>query len=65
MSIPELKQRQRTGIPAPVPDFGGGVREQGAVGTEEHPAGDVKHGGPAQLLRLTLFASYFWACCFR
>jgi len=31
---------------------------------EEHPGGDVKHGGPKQILRLLLLLTYFMSCCF-
>ena len=63
MSESELKQRRRT-VPVPAPGLGGAGKEQGDVGTEYHPAGGVKHGGHMQLLRLALFATYFWAGCF-
>lgn len=29
----------------------------------EHPAGEVVHGGPIQTLRLLGFVSYFLGCC--
>jgi len=60
MATQNLKQRQRT-IPAPLPDVGAGTVKTAA---DVHPAGDVKHGGPAQLFRFLCLATYFWSCCF-
>lgn len=31
---------------------------------DPHPVGEVKHGGPMQLVRMLLFTSYFLGCCF-
>jgi len=61
MATDNLRQRQRT-MPAPLPDFGGGTKEKVQEG-EEHPAGEIKHGGPKQLLRFFTFVAYFWTCC--
>ncbi len=57
-----LKKRQST-MPSVLPaGFGAGIKENAV---DDHPAGAIKHGSAVQILRLALFATYFWACCFR
>lgn len=57
-------QRKRSKVPQPVPDIGGGSTETVVEGyDDEHPGGDVRHGGPKQFLRFLLFVVYFWTCC--
>jgi hypothetical protein len=60
-SISTVKRRT-TAMPAPLPNFGAGIKEN-AMG--EHPAGEVKHGRGKQLIRFLFLATYFWASCFR
>jgi hypothetical protein len=50
----ELRQRQKT---AKVSED---TEEAVEVG---HPAGNIKHGGPVQVLRLLLFMIYWWSSC--
>jgi lysocardiolipin and lysophospholipid acyltransferase len=50
----ELRQRQKT---AKVSE---GTEEVVKVG---HPAGNIKHGGPVQVLRLLLFVTYWLSSC--
>lgn len=56
-SAQTLKQRNPT-IPSPSSKVDPTHEESVAM---EHPAGDVKHGGVAQVLRCLFFMSYFIA----
>lgn len=59
MESSELKQRRSQIAEEPKSDVRVGA-EEGAK--EEHPAGEVKHGGPVQLLRMLVFATWFNGC---
>jgi hypothetical protein len=37
--------------------------EGGEKVIDEHPGGEVKHGGPKEILRLLLLVTYFMASC--
>lgn len=41
------------------PDKYAQKQEQG----QEHPGGDIKHGGLVQVLRIVALATYFYAAC--
>ena len=57
MANETLRQRQK-GLPE------NGPVHAGETLVIEHPGGDVKHGGPKQLLRFLLFLTYFLSSCF-
>jgi hypothetical protein len=60
MDAQEIKQRRRDMASSKsVPRTA--VKE---ADEEVHPAGDIKHGGPKQLLRFFLFTTYFMGGCF-
>ncbi len=59
MSSQELKQRRSVGEAVPDTVGGSDVKES----EDEHPAGEVKHGGHIQILRLLLFTTNFVSCC--
>jgi hypothetical protein len=39
-----------------------GVEANGKA-VEPHPGGDIKHGGPVEILRLLLMITYLLSCC--
>jgi hypothetical protein len=57
METETLRQRK------PVQGKQGIDQDVGGTAVTEHPGGDVKHGGPKQLLRLLLVAVYFISSC--
>ena len=52
----ELRERLKPGTV-----FEGDIRGKTVVGY--HPGGDIKHGGPVQLLRMLLFVTYSLLSC--
>ena len=60
MEVNGVKQRTSHAIPEPPSSLGAGTTGKA---TQAHPAGEVKHGGFVQLLRMLLFASWFIGCC--
>jgi hypothetical protein len=56
MANDTLRQRQKTGQLEHIGD-------DAEKSVEGHPGGDVKHGGPIQLLRLLLFIVYACGSC--
>lgn len=59
-----LKQRHHPSEPKPIPPED--LQRHGIADTApslQHPAGPVKHGGPMQALRMSLFGLYFLGSC--
>ncbi|KZF22569.1 hypothetical protein L228DRAFT_210419 [Xylona heveae TC161] len=60
MASEDVTNNGSQSVPESLPDLGAGVTGKAE---EPHPAGRVKHGGFNQLVRLVLFAIYFFSCC--
>lgn len=60
MATNELRKRGIQSVPEPSPDYSAGTSGKAQ---HPHPAGKIKHGGPMQLLRMLLFATWFIGSC--
>jgi hypothetical protein len=58
METQDLRKRVNL-APTEIP----GVETNGKA-VEGHPGGDIKHGGPVEILRFLLMITYFLSCCF-
>jgi len=60
MNTDTVRKRVPQQVPGPHHDLGAGTA---VVAQEPHPAGEVKHGFMAQVIRMLAFATWFYVCC--